>query len=98
MQSREDIIRHIFSLTARGIKYDLERMREAVKRLGNPHAAYKSIHVAGTNGKGSTCAFIASILQCNGIRTGLYTSPHIVDFEERFIIDGKPVSTDAWLA
>jgi dihydrofolate synthase / folylpolyglutamate synthase len=98
MQSREEIIRHIFSLTARGIKYDLERMRTAVQRLGNPHTAYKSIHVAGTNGKGSTCAFIASILQCNGIRTGLYTSPHIVDFEERFIIDGKPVSIDTWLA
>jgi dihydrofolate synthase/folylpolyglutamate synthase len=96
--TREETIARLFSLTARGIKYDLDRMLIAVRRLGNPQSACRSFHVAGTNGKGSTCAFIASILRAHGHRVGLYTSPHIIDFEERFIIDGRPVATEAWMA
>lgn len=60
--------------------------------LGNPHHHFKSIHVAGTNGKGSCCHMLASILQEAGYRVGLYTSPHLKDFRERIRINGKPIS------
>jgi dihydrofolate synthase / folylpolyglutamate synthase len=96
-ESREETVQRIFSYTARGIKYDLERMRVAVERVGNPQRSFRSIHVAGTNGKGSACAYADSILRRAGHQTGLYTSPHILDFEERFVVDGKPISADAWL-
>ena len=92
-----DVRKHLFSLTARGIKFDLKRIIEASNRIGVPHSAYKCIHVAGTNGKGSTCAYIESILRTSGFKTGLFTSPHILNFEERFQIDGKIISEDLWL-
>ena len=96
--SQASIIReHLFSLTAKGIKYDLERIREAAKIFGNPQNTYRSFHVAGTNGKGSTCAYLESILRSMGFRTGLFTSPHIISFEERFCICGKPVTEECWL-
>lgn len=60
--------------------------------LGAPHHAFKSIHVAGTNGKGSTAHTLAAILQACGYRVGLYTSPHLVDFRERIRINGEPLS------
>ncbi|GHV19891.1 folylpolyglutamate synthase [Bacteroidia bacterium] len=60
-------------------------------RLNHPHKRYRTIHVAGTNGKGSTSHLIASILQQSGYRTGLYTSPHLIDFKERVKINGQPV-------
>jgi dihydrofolate synthase/folylpolyglutamate synthase len=92
-----DVRKHLFSLTARGIKFDLKRIIEASNRIGVPHSAYKCIHVAGTNGKGSTCAYIESILRTSGFKTGLFTSPHILIFEERFQIDGKIISEDSGL-
>ena len=92
-----DVRKHLFSLTARGIKFDLKRIIEASNRIGDSHRAYKCIHVAGTNGKGSTCAYIESILRTSGFKTGLFTSPHILNFEERFQIDGKIISEDLWL-
>ena len=64
--------------------------------LGNPQNGGRFIHVAGTNGKGSTCAMIASALRVAGYRTGLYTSPHLVDPRERIQIDGRLISHDAW--
>jgi len=64
----------------------LERFREYLSRIGNPQRHLKSIHVAGTKGKGSTCAFIAYILKNAGFKTGLYTSPHLLDFRERIRI------------
>ena len=57
----------------------------------NPHKAYKTIHVAGTNGKGSTSHLIASILQQSGYKVGLYTSPHLVDFRERIRVNGEMI-------
>lgn len=63
--------------------------------FGNPHRRYTTIHVAGTNGKGSTSHTIAAVLQSAGYRTGLYTSPHLVDFRERMRVNGQPISEDA---
>src|SRR3954470_95030 len=71
--------------------FDLDRMRTLLKRLGNPHTAFKSIHVAGTKGKGSTCAMIASMLQACGYKVGLYTSPHLIDIRERICVGGEMI-------
>ena len=62
--------------------------------LGNPHKDYKTIHVAGTNGKGSTSHLLAAILQEAGYTVGLFTSPHLVDFRERIRVNGKMISED----
>src|SRR5437016_3699466 len=72
--------------------FNLDRMRLLLKRLGNPHEQFRSVHVAGTKGKGSTCAMIASMLQACGYKVGLYTSPHLVDIRERIQINGDMVS------
>ncbi|HEY6843579.1 MAG TPA: Mur ligase family protein, partial [Thermoanaerobaculia bacterium] len=77
------------SLQGSGIRPGLGRMRAVLRVLGRPQHAYRSIIVAGTNGKGSTSATLASILHESGYRTGLYTSPHLVDIRERWRIDGK---------
>lgn len=72
----------------------LDRIRELLDRMGRPQDKLKFVHVAGTNGKGSTCAFLASILQAAGYRTGLFTSPFIEMFEERIRVDGANITTD----
>jgi dihydrofolate synthase/folylpolyglutamate synthase len=95
--SAEQIRQSLFALTSRGIKYDLQRVSAASARIGNPHNRYSSIHVAGTNGKGSTCAYIESILRAGGCRTGLFISPHLIAFEERFSIDGITISEKEWI-
>ena len=64
------------------------------RHLGCPHKLFKSIHVAGTNGKGSVSHTLAAILQASGLKTGLYTSPHLTDFRERIRVNGKPISPD----
>src|SRR5437879_1123208 len=69
----------------------LDRMKLMLKLLGNPHEAYRIVHVTGTKGKGSTATMIASVLQAAGFRTGLYTSPHLVHVEERVQINGRPI-------
>ncbi|MFQ5997242.1 MAG: bifunctional folylpolyglutamate synthase/dihydrofolate synthase [Dehalococcoidales bacterium] len=76
--------------------FDLRRIETLLKRLGNPQEAARSIHIAGTKGKGSTVAMIASVLTQAGYRTGVYTSPHLLDFTERLQIDGKPIAEDAF--
>ena len=81
------------SLQGSGIRPGLARMRAVLRSLGNPHWAYESIIVAGTNGKGSTSATLASILDASGYRTGLYTSPHLVDLRERWLLGREPIST-----
>jgi dihydrofolate synthase/folylpolyglutamate synthase len=98
MQTATSIKEHLFSLNTRGIKYDLDRIRNAAELCGNPQTAFKSFHIAGTNGKGSVCSYIESVVRTAGYRTGLYTSPHIIDFEERFIINGKPITENDWLS
>jgi dihydrofolate synthase / folylpolyglutamate synthase len=93
----ESVRRHLFSLSSRGIKYDLDRMLSAIEACGNPQKAYSCFHVAGTNGKGSVCSYLESCLRCCGFKTGLFTSPHLVRFEERFMINGIPVDEPLWL-
>ena len=73
-------------------KLGLDRIRAVLAALGNPQEAYRVVHVAGTNGKGSTCAMIAAGLRAAGVRTGLFTSPHLVEPTERIQIDGIPVT------
>jgi dihydrofolate synthase / folylpolyglutamate synthase len=72
--------------------FNLERMRALMVLLGNPERNYPILHVAGTKGKGSTCALMASALSAAGFRTGLYISPHLQDFTERIQVDGKPLA------
>lgn len=76
------------------IKLGLDRIRTLLEALGNPQRAYKVVHVAGTNGKGSVCAMIDAGLQAAGIRTGMFTSPHLMEPTERIQIDGEPVSEE----
>jgi len=98
VKTRQEILDYLFALHRQGaIKYDLARMYEACRRLGDPQAAYQSVHVAGTNGKGAVCAMVDSVFRRAGRRTGLFIKPHLVDFEERFMFDNRPVSSQAWL-
>lgn len=76
------------------IKADLINTRKICSFLGDPHKKFKSIHVAGTNGKGSCSHMLAAILQANGYKTGLYTSPHLKDFRERIRVNGEMISTE----
>lgn len=82
----------LFALEAFGIKLGLENMRTLVAALGHPERTYPTIHVAGTNGKGSVCAMTERALRASGYRTGLYTSPHLDRIEERVAVDGAPVT------
>ena len=74
--------------------FKLDRMNKLMDLLGNPHKSFPSVHVAGTKGKGSTCSFIATAMQAAGYKVGLYTSPHLVDFRERIIINGQWISKE----
>ncbi len=93
--SYPDSVRYLYSLGNElkvGAKFGLERMRTLLAKLGNPEHDQRFIHVAGTNGKGSTCAMIANGLKHAGLRTGLYTSPHLIEPTERIQIDGQQVT------
>lgn len=76
-----------------GVHLGLERIRRLLANLGNPHEKVPTIHVAGTNGKGSVCAYLSSVLSCAGYRVGRYTSPHLVDWNERICLNEQPIST-----
>jgi len=82
---------YIYNLTKYGIKLGLENIKYLLFLLGDPHKKLKIIHIAGTNGKGSTCSLLSSILQSDGYKVGLYTSPHLVDFTERIKINNKQI-------
>ena len=77
-----------------GVRPGLDAIRAACSGMGNPQDGLSVIHVAGTNGKGAVCALIDSALRAAGFRTGRYTSPHLVSLNERFFLDGAPVSYD----
>ena len=84
----------LFSLQRNGIKLGLKHTVKLLKFLGNPERELTLIHVAGTNGKGSTCAHLQSILRGHGYKVGLYTSPHLLKFNERIRINGSPIEDD----
>lgn len=90
----EETLYFLYSLQKSGIKFGLESTLKLLDFLGNPHRKFKSIHIAGTNGKGSTSTFIASILSGLNFRVGLYTSPHLVKFNERIKINGYEIDDD----
>lgn len=81
-------VQFLYSLQQHGIKLGLETIRALLARVGDPHRRYPVLHIGGTNGKGSTAAMTASMLQAAGHRVGLYTSPHLIDFRERIRVDG----------
>lgn len=87
-------IQKVNSLLKFGIKPGLERIGELLNRLGNPQDKLKFVHVAGTNGKGTACTLISNVLTAAGYKTGLYTSPYIMDFRERFRINGEMIPKD----
>jgi len=91
-----DSVRFLYSLgnEVKTAKYGLERIRTVLDALGHPERLRRIVHVAGTNGKGSTCAMIESGLRAAGLRTGLFTSPHLVEPTERIRVGGRPVTAD----
>ena len=85
-------VAYLYRLQKHGIKLGLETMTALMGRLGMPQARYRTLHIAGTNGKGSTAAMAASVLQSAGYRVGLYTSPHLVEFRERIRVNGEMIA------
>ncbi len=94
MKNIQEYFNYLYSLERSGIKYDLKNIAALLKVLGNPHLNLKFIHIAGTNGKGAVASYIASILIEHGLKTGLFTSPHILKFNERIRINGKAIPND----
>lgn len=92
----EEAVEYIESIPKFTKKNKPENTEELIRRIGHPERKMKVIHVAGTNGKGSVCAFLSSILTRSGRRTGLFTSPHLVDITERFQVDEIPVSHETF--
>ena len=85
---------YLFSRTTGGFKFGLERTQELLAHLGNPERRYPSIHVAGTNGKGSSVATMTAVMAAQGKRVATYTSPHLVDFRERMVVGGTPIPAE----
>lgn len=90
-----DALDFLFARTTGQWKLGLERVEAFLAAIGDPHRRLRALHVAGTNGKGSVCAGLETVLRARGLRVAKYTSPHLVDFRERFLIDGRPVAEDA---
>lgn len=90
----EQTLEYLAGLGKFGINLGLTRILHLLERMGNPQHQFKSIHITGTNGKGSTTAMLCSILTHSGLKTGMYTSPHLVEYTERMIIDGVWISKE----
>ncbi len=93
----QECVKEIESYSGRGIRKGLERVIQALHLLGNPHLKYLTLHVAGTNGKGSTCVMASSILAANGLKTGLTISPHVLSLRERIQINGQMITQDQFV-
>jgi dihydrofolate synthase/folylpolyglutamate synthase len=89
--SYQETLQYLYNLQLKGMKFGLSSMEDLLSLLDNPHCQIKSVHIGGTNGKGSTSAIIASVLQHAGYKVGLYTSPHLIDFSERISINSFPI-------
>jgi dihydrofolate synthase/folylpolyglutamate synthase len=92
----EQALEYLASLNKFGMNFGLVRIEKLLALMNNPERQFKTIHVTGTNGKGSTTAMLAAILQAGGIKTGMYTSPHLVDYTERMMVNGRPASKQAF--
>jgi dihydrofolate synthase/folylpolyglutamate synthase len=90
-----DPLSYLLGLDQFGIKFDLDNIGAIVDELGHPERAFQSVHIAGTNGKGSVTAMIDAALRSAGYRSARYTSPHLTDISERFVVAGQPVDHDA---
>jgi len=90
-----DELAYLFNLEQFGIKFGLDNIRNILARLGNPERTFRSIHIAGTNGKGSVTAMVDAVLRRAGHRCARYTSPHLVSLTERFVVDGRAVDAAA---
>ena len=90
--SYRETIEYLYALQKHGIKLALANSAALMELMGNPHRKFRSVHIAGTNGKGSTSAFLAGMLGAAGYRVGLYTSPHLVSFTERIRINNAPIT------
>lgn len=90
----QECLDKIYKLGRFGIKLELDTILNILNFLNNPQKNYKTVHIAGTNGKGSTATYIASILQKAGFKTGVYTSPHLIRFNERITINGEQISDE----
>jgi dihydrofolate synthase/folylpolyglutamate synthase len=91
-------LEHIYQRHSTNVKLGLDRMFDILSRMGNPHEKLSGIHVAGTNGKGSTSAICEALLIAHGHTTGLNTSPHLIDYTERFRINGLNITSDELMA
>lgn len=87
-------LEYLYGLEKFGMIFGLEKVRAILEAIGNPHLEIQTIHIGGTNGKGSTAAMMASILQQEGYHVGLYTSPHLIRFTERIKVDGKEIDQE----
>lgn len=94
----DPLVSRLFPPLATGVHWDLERSVQALAALGDPHLAYRTVHVGGTNGKGSVTSTVAAALIRSGLRTGAYTSPHLCSFRERMLVDDRPLTEEAILA
>src|SRR5882762_4240373 len=102
----DESLKYLFSLgrelsaptQAAAAKFDLENISTLAEALGHPEKKYRSVHIAGTNGKGSTAAFIESIFRVAGLKTGLYTSPHLEKINERIRVNGEEISDEDFAA
>ena len=90
-----DSLAWLFGLEQFGIKFGLDNITAIVGALGHPERAFRSVHIAGTNGKGSVTAMVDAALRAAGHRSARYTSPHLIDLSERFVVDGRPVTPQA---
>ncbi len=91
-EAYRELLGRLYGLSRSGTEYGLDNIRDVLGRLGNPHLSFETVHVAGSNGKGSTSAFLASILSAHGLKVGLFTSPHLISLTERiqFVEDCRP--------
>jgi dihydrofolate synthase/folylpolyglutamate synthase len=92
----QSAVRYIESLSIQGWRLGNARFEALLEQIGSPHLQYPCVHITGTNGKGSTTAMVSAILRAAGYRVGTYTSPHVFDIRERVVLDGEPISREAF--
>ena len=93
----ENVVEYLYQIPRFARTGGLEQTQERLRLLGNPEKSFRYIHVAGTNGKGSTCAYLESALRHMGFKTGLFTSPHLIRINERIRINNVEISDEAFI-